>query len=194
MKENSEKGQITQQLVTKFFDGYVDDFYSIYENQSNLSKLFNHIFRRSMYRRFFEARNIFLSNEVKSLLDVGCGTGIHEERCNNECSCEFVIADFSSMNFNDKYDGVLSLGVLEYIEDIVPFLKKMTDVSNKVVVASLPVKWNILMPQRKVRYWMRNCPLYFYSETNIKKIIHEAGISNYSILNLGRDYLLVLKV
>ena len=223
MKENSEKGQITQQLVTKFFDGYVDDFYSIYENQSNLSKLFNHIFRRSMYRRFFEARNIFLSNEVKSLLDVGCGTGIHdvelckndninvygidiaenmiskakvlhEERCNNECSCEFVIADFSSMNFNDKYDGVLSLGVLEYIEDIVPFLKKMTDVSNKVVVASLPVKWNILMPQRKVRYWMRNCPLYFYSESSIKKIIHEAGISNYSILNLGRDYLLVLKV
>ena len=222
MKKNIEKGQMTQQLVTKFFDGYVDDFYSIYENQSNLSKLFNHIFRRSMYRRFFEARKIFLGNEVKTLLDVGCGTGIHdvelcvndninvlgidiaenmitkakklkEERCNDD-SCEFAIADFSTMDFNKKYDGILSLGVLEYIEDIVPFLKKMTEVSNKVVVASLPVKWNILMPQRKVRYWMRNCPLYFYSESSIKKIIHQAGITNYSILNLGRDYLLVLKV
>lgn len=223
MKQNLEKEQLTQQLVTKFFDGYVDDFYSIYENQSTLSKLFNHIFRRSMYRRFFEARNIFLSNDVKSLLDVGCGTGIHdvelcdkdkisvlgidisenmiskakklhEDRGGNACSCEFIISDFATMNFDEKYDAVLSLGVLEYIEDIVPFLKKMTQVSNKVVVASLPVKWNILMPQRKVRYWIRNCPLYFYSESAIKKIIYDAGISNYSILNLGRDYLLVLKV
>ena len=70
----------------------------------------------------------------------------------------------------------------------------MAQVSNKVVVVSLPVKWNILMLQRKVRYWLRDCPLYFYSKSRIKKIIHEAGISDYSILNLGRDYLLVIKV
>ena len=31
-------------------------------------------------------------------------------------------------------------------------------------------------------------------KSGIKKIAHEAGITNYSILNLGRDYLLVIKV
>ena len=223
MNNNLQKGQLKQQLVTKFFDGYVDDFYSIYENQSLSSKIINHLFRRSMYRRFFVARDIFLSNDVHSLLDVGCGTGVHdielcvndkisvlgvdvaenmiskarqlyENKCDNACSCEFIVSDFAAMNFDEKYDAVLSLGVLEYIEDIAPFLKKMAQVSNKVVVVSLPVKWNILMLQRKVRYWLRDCPLYFYSKSRIKKIIHEAGISDYSILNLGRDYLLVIKV
>lgn len=223
MKNNLQKGQVSQQLVTNFFDGYVDDFYSIYENQSITSRIINNLFRRSMYKRFFVARDIFLSNDVQSLLDVGCGTGVHDiELCSNdkisvlgvdisenmiskarqlvtnkidkESSCEFIVADFASTSFDKKYDAILSLGVLEYIEDIVPFLKKMTQVTNKVIVVSLPVKWNFLMPQRKIRYWLRNCPLYFYSESGIKKIAHEAGITNYSILNLGRDYLLVIKV
>jgi ubiquinone/menaquinone biosynthesis C-methylase UbiE len=223
MKNKLQKGQATQQLVTNFFDGYVDDFYSIYESQSLSSRIINNIFRRSMYKRFSVAREIFLNNDTHSLLDVGCGTGVHDvELCVNDkisvlgvdiaenmiskarqlyenqgdksCSCDFVVSDFATMNFDQKYDAILSLGVLEYIEDIAPFLKKMIQVTNKVIVVSLPVKWNILTPQRKFRYWLRNCPLYFYSESRIKKIIHEVGINDYSILNLGRDYLLVIKV
>lgn len=223
MNKNYQKNQVSQQLVTNFFDGYVDDFHSIYENQSLFSRILNNLFRRSMYKRFFVSRDIFLSNNVSSLLDVGCGTGVHdaelcsndkisvlgvdiaenmitkarqlhEDKCDKECSCEFIVSDFAKMSFDKKYDAILSLGVLEYIEDIVPFLKKTTQVTNKVIVVSLPVKWNILTPQRKIRYWWRNCPLYFYSESEIKKIAYKAGINDYSILNLGRDYLLVIKV
>jgi len=221
LSNNKIKSSKKQDLVTNFFDGYVEDFFSIYDNQSFFPKIWNNFVRRSMYKRFSISRNIILESGANSLLDVGCGTGLHTiQLCVNDdlnvvgidiaenmiakakelyshakehtATCDFVVADFNSVDFESNYDAILSLGTLEYIDDIYLFLNKMIQITNKVIVVSLPVKWHILTPQRIIRYWLRNCPLYFYSKSTIRKIANKIGIKDYIIIDLGRDYLLII--
>ena len=50
---------------------------------------------------------------------------------------------------------------------------------------------NWLTPQRKLRYRLRRCPLFFYDEGEVEELIRRAGFGRWEIHDLGRDYLAV---
>ncbi len=106
--------------------------------------------------------------------------------------CKFHTEDFMQYTPEENFDVILSLGVLEYISDPIPFIKRMLLFSTHSVLFSLPVKWHWLMPQRSYRYKLRKCPLYFYSENEIKNLLEHVGPINYKIHRMGRDYLVIL--
>jgi len=211
-----------QQKVTAFFNGYARDFYSIYleQEKSAINRFRDRWFRASMFSRFATAYDFIKEKRIETLLNVGCGPGHHdillakglgieitgidvapnmvkiatENALSNKVDslCKFHTGDFMQFTPPGPFDANLSLGVLEYISDPGPFIKRMLEFSKYYVIFSLPAKWHWLTPQRHVRYKLRNCPLYFYTENSIAEILENFDIVNYDIRRLGRDFLVIL--
>jgi SAM-dependent methyltransferase len=97
----------------------------------------------------------YLSNkkDIKSILEVGCGTGIYPiknknlfenidytgidisdsaiEFCKNNSSFEFIVGDFIKMNISKKYDLVFSHAVVDHVYDIDEFISKIVNHTKK---------------------------------------------------------------
>jgi cyclopropane fatty-acyl-phospholipid synthase-like methyltransferase len=211
-----------QEDVTRFFDCYASDFHSIYgrQNASTFGTVVDRLTRQGMFARFEETVRQCQAVRATSLLDVGCGPGVHDvilaeklkmlirgvdiaprmieiAKANAAARgvsdlCNYSVMDFMEFEGGLDYDASLSLGVIEYIEDPVPFIRKMISHTRKRVMFSLPVKWHILTPQRIVRYRLRKCPLKFYSVAGIERLMRRCGVANYEIKQMNRDYLIVI--
>ncbi len=214
---------VKQQQVKQFFDGYAKDFNSIYQEheKSVFNRSRDRFLRASMFSRFEEAYNYFKAHNIKSLIDVGCGPGVHDvllakgldmnitgvdistsmievakkNANDNNLSekCNFKVGNFFDLNFDQNFEASLCVGVLEYIEDPSSFIKKMIDCTSKAVLFSLPVKYHWLTPQRSLRYKLRKCPLWFYTENDIHKLMKTVGVERYIIKKLNRDYLVIVE-
>ena len=211
-----------QQEVTTFFNNYAKDFHSIYleQEKSVINRFKDRWLRASMFRRFAEVYSFIKEKRVETLLDVGCGPGFHDiifakglgikvmgvdvapnmvEIATKQAAidhvdslCEFYTGDFMQFRSSKSFGASLSLGVIEYISEPVPFIRKMLSFSKYYALFSLPVKWHWLTPQRYLRYKLRKCPLYFYTENEIDELLNEIDSVKYCIRCLGRDYLVIL--
>jgi 2-polyprenyl-3-methyl-5-hydroxy-6-metoxy-1,4-benzoquinol methylase len=209
--------------VTRFFEGYAEDFYSIYQQKERplFSKL-NKWIRAGMFLRFEQTYQSCQEIGAKNLLDVGCGPGYHDailakslkmeimgidvaenmiklakktaKQTNVEQQCDFERVDFMTFQSEKSFDVVLSLGVVEYIMEPAPFVSKMMEHAEKLVIFSLPVKWHWLTPQRMIRYKLRRCPLRFYSYLELSTFLQQIGVTQYKIDRLQRDYLVTISV
>lgn len=92
-------------------------------------------------------------NDLKTVLEVGCGTGVYPiqfkelfsnlkytgtdisetaiEQCTKHSQFEFICGDFIKMEFPEKYDLVFSLAVIDHVYDIDRFLAKIVQISKK---------------------------------------------------------------
>jgi ubiquinone/menaquinone biosynthesis C-methylase UbiE len=108
---------------------------------------------------------------------------------------DFMQADFVEHDFSKKYDAVCAMGFFDYIENPAPVLKKMIEISNHEVYASFPKAKGVLALQRRVRYKLRSCPLWLYSEKRLLAILEQSGASGkYELVDLGRDWIVRIKV
>lgn len=215
----SENNQDSAKAVKNFFDGYAQQFYSIYlEDQKNpLKKIIDRYLRYSMFLRFKKVSEIIKKTESTEILDVGCGPGWHDfllakynsvkvtgidvapkmieisknlsdvNQMNSEL--EFILADIMDYKFEKKYDTIFALGVVEYFEDPISLISILKDIATKRVVFSVPVLNHWLTPQRKIRYKLRKCPLWFYDKEKIRNMLEKILLDKYHIHDLGRDYL-----
>lgn len=208
--------------VKDFFQGYARKFHDIYsgEGKSSFERFLDRRLRSSMFSRFETVFSAIQQCGAKTVLDVGCGPGTHDAILARELGvhitgvdvapnmielakanvakagvaplCDFQVGDFEAFAKQRKFDAIFSVGVVEYIKEPGPFVKKMYDLADKAVIFSVPVKWHVLTPQRSVRYWLRNCPLWFYSRTEIAAILKKHGMHDFKIHEMGRDYVVVI--
>jgi hypothetical protein len=86
----------------------------------------------------------------------------------------------------------VALGYYDYQREPLPHLIRMSQLA-PVVLASFPLRWHILSPQRWIRYrLLRRCFLRFYSLGELKKLAEHVRPGAWDIYSLGRDYLLHL--
>lgn len=213
------------QDVKKFFHGYAADFDSIYghaKKRSTFDKLMDKMFRQSMLLRFNETLENSKNPVIQSILDVGCGSGVYDVEFLKQGKTvvgldmaegmieiakkrtapyagsgkiSFILADYMEHQFNQKYDAAVLMGVFDYVKDSVGMLKKLQNDVSKEIYGSFPKAGGFLTWQRKVRYNMRNCPLYFYSKKSLVDILDEAGLQGkYTIKDLGRDFFVKVKL
>ena len=162
--------------------------------------------------------------EGKKILDVGCGSGrfciafakegaekvvgvdfaklmidIAEELAKEEGvadRCEFRVGAFPEIvsDAEAPFDASTANGFFDYIEDPVPIIAKMRELTKGKMILSFPkaVEWRV--PVRRVRFWMKGTPLFLYKENQVKEILSKAGVSDYEWINLDRDYLIVAEV
>ncbi len=207
------------QDVKNFFDGYADAFDAIYENDLTAgSANLSHFLRQSMWTRFEHTFTLCRPLAGHTFLDLGCGgaqysgyaaqqgadhvTGVDiseemiamSKRRAQEKGvadrCEFVVGDVLECKDIQPHDYVVALGVFDYIENPEILVRRMGDLAKVRMVASFPKRHHWLAPQRKVRYRLRNCPLYLYSKGDLEKLGKDLGPKwAVHIFDLGRDYL-----
>lgn len=206
------------QDVKKFFHGYARGFDAIYghtDTRSTVGKLIDKYLRRTMFLRFREVLKETAKPSIQSVVDVGCGPGryVYElleqgkevlaldlaqgmldiagqvaAQSSNKGKVRFLLGDYMDLKLDKKYDAAILTGFFDYIEKPVPLLLKLKQEVSKEIYASFPQSGGFLAWQRRIRYRQRNCPLYLYSKNDVEKLMKEAGFSNYTIQDFGRDY------
>jgi hypothetical protein len=47
---------------------------------------------------------------------------------------------------------------------------------------------------RRLRFWLKGTPLFLYSESRVKQILAESGVTNYDWIVLDRDFVVVAHI
>lgn len=206
----------------RYFDQHASQFDSIYHEGQPLQRALNRTFRKAIYERF--AITFEQSEPIpgKTVLDIGCGSGRYAvEFANRGASravgvdyapgmlslareyaeasgvgarCEFIQGDFTTQVINQRFDVVIAIGVFDYQDKPVEFMRKMAQHCSGRIIATFPGRSLIRMPLRKLRYWLGNCPVLFYREQEVRDIGTRAGLRAVNIIPIhtsGTGFVLV---
>lgn len=213
--------EISQKVESHFNKEYkiFDAYYA--GKRGFISKWIDKFFRRSMQLRFEKVIKEVAPYENQLILDVGCGTGRYSivlalkgikkalgidfaQNMIDEANrlarqfkvdhiCHFVKADFVQMNIDETFDHVFAMGVFDYIADPVPFVKKMIRYARRKVMISFPTSGGIIQALRKFKFEkLKKCPVFFYSEEDVRRIALEAGAEKFTIDKMAKDYFLTI--
>jgi SAM-dependent methyltransferase len=204
---------------TALFDSLYDA-----ENAIPAVKWLNRTFRRDIYERFRMSLDHIQGYGLQTVLDVGCGSGRYEmaladigvrrivgldvspgmiqlarglasNRQQTRTSFEFVQQDFAAFRTAEMFDAVLAMGFFDYMQDPAPALERMRKFARHSVIASFPsISW-YRTPIRKVRYFAKRCPVYFYRRSDIDGLALRAGFARHVITKIegaGQDYFVAL--
>jgi 2-polyprenyl-3-methyl-5-hydroxy-6-metoxy-1,4-benzoquinol methylase len=162
--------------------------------------------------------------EGKKILDVGCGSGRFciafalngaeqvvgidfaqamieiADRLANEAGvgdrCEFVVGGFPEAIGMDEgpFDACTGNGFFDYVENPVPIITRMRELTKGKLIMSFPkaVEWRV--PIRRLRFWLKGTPLFLYNEERTRDILTRSGVTNFELIHLDRDYLVVADV
>jgi len=217
-----------EQKVKKHFEKSIAEFDLLYtEKKSWIRRFIDRKLRYDNYERYDltlkECENI----SGKRLLDIGCGAGRYcidlakkgaesvvgvdlagtaiqmacslAESNGVSDSCSFIKGNFMEYQFDHPFHICLAIGVMDYVSEPVQLMSKMRQVTTEKLIMSFPSKSTYRMAIRKLRYWIKGCPLYFYNSDDIKKIMAKSGINDYSITKLSGsdnsgDYFVVARL
>jgi 2-polyprenyl-3-methyl-5-hydroxy-6-metoxy-1,4-benzoquinol methylase len=194
--------------VQDYFTRSADLFDSLYseERVNRMMAFLNRRFRRDIYERYVLTMEHARRYDIRSVLDVGCGSGRYElglvdagvqrvvgvdfsptmiklanaytERLREHGSdIEFICTDFSDFNRTERFDLVLAMGVFDYIDRPLETLLRMKSFARHSVLISFPSISPWRTPIRKARYRVKRCPVYFYTPEQIERLGREAGFS-----------------
>lgn len=196
-----------------------DSLYSE-RKMSPLMRCINRRFRRDIYERYILSLEHVQKHNAKTVIDIGCGSGryalglseVGVERIlgidfspkmielateytknvqeSNEIF-EFICCDFMKFDTKETYDVVIAMGFFDYINEPVHVLRKMRKLSNHSVIASFPRVSIYRTPLRKIRYFLKRCPVYFYNPVMIRSFANEAEFANCDVTKIkgaGMDY------
>lgn len=160
----------------------------------------------------------------KKILDVGCGSGRFclafaergaakvvgvdfapamidiandlAKKTGLDDRCEFLVGAFPDAIAPESgpYDACTGNGFFDYIEDPVSIIASMRELTKGKLIMSFPKKYEFRIPLRIVRFWLKGTPLFLYTESQVRDIMQKAGVTDYEIIFLDRDYLVVANV
>lgn len=203
-----------EQKVKQHFEKSIENFDLLYIEQKNwIRKLIDKKLRYDNYERYELTLQECADIKGKSVLDIGCGSGrycidmaklgaksvvgidLAEKSVEMACKfaensgvsgiCSFISDDFKAHQFDKSFHISLAIGVMDYVADPVSLISKMTDVTTEKLIMSFPSKSTYRMAIRKIRYWLKGCPLYFYNKEDIEKTLIKSGVHNYKIKKLS---------
>jgi hypothetical protein len=108
-----------------------------------------------------------------------------------EDRCEFLTGSFLQMAGSEVFDATTANGLFDYIDDPVPIIRKMREMTRETMIMSFPkaIEWRI--PVRWIRFQLNGCPLYLYTRRRVLEIVAEAGIADFECIDFDRDFLIV---
>jgi SAM-dependent methyltransferase len=196
--------------VEAYFHSRAEQFDALYGPQPRWQRWWNQSFRAGLYERAALTVTELRGLENFSVLDVGCGSGRNSllfaeagarrvvgidiasnmiDLANQAAVASpaaqkltFVKGDFFTAAFDEKFDACIALGFFDYIRHPVPALRRMAELANQKVIASFPGVSLLRAPLRKLRYALRGCPVYFYSQKEVEKFFKDAGLPECKII------------
>jgi len=198
-----------------FWNEEIGSFDSIYSHRkSRVGNLLDSIFRWDMYERFNYTLNQAEPVRGAAFLDVGCGTGVYSlelarrgagrvvgldiaERMVNVCTeraskealykrTSFLHTDLTNYEPDERFAVAIGIGLFDYIKDPLPVLAKMRQSVDGRAILSFPRRWTWRAPVRKARLALKGCDVYFYTASEIGRLLTAAGFSRFEIKRVGQ--------
>jgi ubiquinone/menaquinone biosynthesis C-methylase UbiE len=210
--------------VGTYFDKAATTFDTFYDHKrSAFMQWVDRKFRSDVFKRYYLTFETIQHLEDKTVLDVGCGSGSYVVEVARRGSrrvvgldmapamlglarqrtdtagvgdkCEFILGTFPQDAPQEIFDYAVVMGVMDYIADPLAFLSTLARRVRLCAVLSFPSKNWFRTPLRKIRYWIKRCPVYFYEPQQIETLSKAAGFSNVKIEKIpgaGMDYFVTL--
>ncbi len=222
MNLNNQKGHNGK--VSEYFHKASITFDTFYDHQRcALMQLIDRRFRSDIFERYRLTFEAIEPLKDKVVLDVGCGSGPYAVEAARRGSrrvvgidmaqgmidlarrraaaskvadrCEFLLGTFPEDAPDEAADYAIVMGVMDYIKDPSTFLATLAQGIRLRAVLSFPSKHWFRTALRKVRYWFKRCPVYFYEPQQIEELSKAAGFASIKIEKIpgaGMDYFVIL--
>jgi cyclopropane fatty-acyl-phospholipid synthase-like methyltransferase len=213
----------TGEKVGAYFDKAAVTFDTFYDHKRNrFMQWVDKRFRSDMFERYHLTFEVLEPLKDKTVLDVGCGSGPYCVEAARRGSrkvlgldmalnmidlgrqrataaqvseqCEFLLGTFPADCPDQTFDYGIVMGVMDYVKDPLPFLSALAHRIRLRAVLSFPSKHWFRTPLRKVRYWFKQCPVYFYEHPQIESLLKTAGfqiVRVHKIKGAGMDFVAV---
>jgi 2-polyprenyl-3-methyl-5-hydroxy-6-metoxy-1,4-benzoquinol methylase len=198
-----------------YWNNEADAFQRIYTHRkSKFSNLLDSVFRKDMYERYLFTIKHCEPIQGRAFLDVGCGNGLYSlelarrgarkvlgldisevmiELCNGSSNreglgdkCEFLHRDLLNYEDDTKFDVSFGIGLFDYISDPLPVLARMRQRTTDKAIFAFPRFWTWRAPIRKMRLNARGCDVFFYTSSQIKGLMKQAGFKRHEIYQVGK--------
>jgi ubiquinone/menaquinone biosynthesis C-methylase UbiE len=206
----------TMPQVKRFWNDIAADFDAIYtgEGKSAVGRALDRVFRRDIYDRFDWVMRKAAPVRGRSVCDIGCGSGrfvvqfardgasrvvgvdvapkmlaLAEDlstRLGVRDACEFVLADVIDWTPDDRFDVTVAIGFWDYIADPAGRLRNIRRITADRFLSAWPRYWTWRMPVRKARLSLAGCPVYFYTRTDVHRLLEQAGFRVVSCEVVGK--------
>ena len=218
MSPNADKPDARK--VHTYFDRAAVAFDTFYDHKrTRLMQWVDRTFRSDMFERFRLTFEILEPLAGKGVLDVGCGSGPyvveaarrgarrvvgldmaggmidlarHRAAAANVANrCKFVVGTFPADAPSEVFDYAIVMGVMDYVSDPLAFLAALRERVMERTVLSFPSRHWFRTPLRRIRYWGKRCPVYFYDEPQIRDLAAQAGFARVDVVKIrgaGMDY------
>lgn len=105
-----------------------------------------------------------------------------------------VICDpFFNHVFDEDFDISIALGLFDYVQNPLPYLKKMKLLTREKCIMSFSSKFAFQVPIRILWPRSRKCPVYFYTKKEIKRLLSPIFF-RFKIKNISAGYHCVASV
>jgi SAM-dependent methyltransferase len=207
--------------IADYWDRIAPQFDAIYSGKkSRIARMLDRVFRRDMYQRFDWVMR--KSNDIrnKTVCDVGCGSGrfvsalaqrgatvtgldfaptmlqLAKQLVDQDgvgTRCDFVLTDVLDWKTDRSFDEVIAIGFWDYVADPLPRLKVIRQISRGTFLSAWPRTGTWRMALRKVRLKLAGCPVYFWSESEVRNFLEQAGFKIESCEIYGQLYCVAAK-
>jgi SAM-dependent methyltransferase len=220
MKENKDIhdiGKFFNGYASDFSSIYLEDE----RPRSLFNKVMDRLFGKDIETRLVDTVSSINTDAIKTVLDIGCGPGhlvvkllelekdvtaldiapnmlsITQARVDSmtfSSNFETILADYSAHEFDKTFDAISVMGFFDYVQDPVAVLQKLIKDTNKEIYISIPGDKGFLAFQRKIRYRLRNCPLYLYSRNSLVQHLKDAGCYEMTeIIDTERGFYIIIR-
>lgn len=189
-------------------------FAAIYRSDSLAWRWINRVLRKAIFARYEIAMRESGDVAGKSILDIGCGSGVYSielarrgarrvlgldfsepmleiarrstREAGVEGAIEFRRGEFLAHDFGgETFDVSIAMGVFDYLEEAAPFLTKMSHLTRGVVLASFPKFSLVRGSARRLRYRLtRRGDVFYYTADDIARLALLAGLKQHRLVRL----------
>lgn len=189
--------------VQDYFVRHASRFDGLYGGDNMATRVFDRLFRKPMYERYRLTIEALGDAQGKKYLDVGCGSGRYainlarlgadvtavdfspamleltrqyaqEEKVAEKVQVIKADANEWMAGTKEHFDAAYGMGFFDYLDDPVLTLKLMLKVADRAYL-SVPAPEFPRAQLRRLRYARQNCPVYFFTRAQTKKLVSDAG-------------------
>jgi 2-polyprenyl-3-methyl-5-hydroxy-6-metoxy-1,4-benzoquinol methylase len=196
------------------FEWDAENFAAIYDGSSRAGRWFQRLFRKAVFVRYQVAMAESGDIAGKSVLDIGCGSGVYcielakrgatrvlgidfsesmlsiardAARSHGVADrIEFISGEFMKHDFGEeRFDLSIAMGVFDYLEQPAPFLAKMSALTRAKLVASFPRFSLVRGTARRLRYRLSGRgDVFYYSPREVERLARDARVAAHRLVRV----------